>query len=192
VGLAAEERRVDAQPAGVRPLRGPRPLSSPWELDGLLLDVLSDLGARFERVQAGAYVVHVHGTRRPSTLVWLVAGEQDIAVEAFVLHLVDVPDLAPLHRYLLARNLRLRDVHFGIDDVGDVFLTGSLAHPGQVDRVLGEVLQLLEESIEAIVQLAYGDRLRHDPALAAKVLADGAGRRAAGTPERAPRRDVRR
>ena len=154
--------------------------------------MLSDLDARFERIEAGAYVVHVHGTRRPSTLVWLIAGEQAVTVEAFVLHLVGVADPAPLHRYLLARNLRLRDVHFGIDDVGDVFLTGSIGDVEQVDRVLGEVLQLLEESSDAIVQLAYGDRLAHDPALAAKVLADGAGRRPAGTPERAPRRDVRR
>ncbi len=170
-------------------MTGPRTV---WELDGQLLDVLSDVGASFERVEAGAYVVHLHGTRRPSTLVWLVAGEQAVTVEAFVLHLIEVADAAALHRYLLARNLGLRDVHFGIDDVGDVFLTGSIRDPLQVDRVLGEVLQLLEESSAAIVALAYGDRLATDPALAAKVLADGAGRRPAGTPERAPRRDVRR
>ena len=136
--------------------------------------------------------MHLHGSRRPSTLVWLIAGEQAVAVEAFVLHLVDVADPAPLHRYLLARNLRLRDVHFGVDDVGDVFLSGSISDLQHVDRVLGEVLQLLEESSAAIAQLAYGDRLADDPALASKVLADGAGRRPAGTPERAPRRDVRR
>ena len=147
-------------------------------------------------MEAGAYVVQLAGRRRPSTLVWLLAGEQAVAVEAFVLHLVDVADPAPLHRYLLQRNLRLRDVHFGVDDVGDVFLTGSLPHgvvdAPQLDRLLGEVVQLLEDSSAAIVRLAYGDRLAQEPALAAKVLADGAGRRPAGTPERAPRRDVRR
>jgi hypothetical protein len=37
-----------------------------------------------------------------------------------------------------------------------------------------------------------GDRLDRDPALAAKARYDGAGRRPAGTPERAPRRDARR
>ena len=167
-----------------------------WDLDGRLLDVLSDLGARFERVEAGAYVVHLSGRRRPSTLVWLVAGEQAVTVEAFVMHVVDVADPGALHRYLLARNLRLRQVHFGLDDVGDVFLTGSLPHAAVdvvgVDRLLGEVLQLLEESQEALVRAAYGDRLATDPALADKVRADGAGRRPAGTPEHAPRRDVRR
>ena len=167
-----------------------------WELDGALLDVLADLGAPFERVEAGAYVVTLQGSRRPSTRLWLIAGEQAVAVEAFVLHVVPnaVADPLPLHRHLLRRNLQLRDVHYALDDVGDVFLVGSLAEPTPVavDRVLGEVLQLLERDWEALQELAYGDRLDRDRALAEKVRYDGAGRRPSGTPEWAPRRDVRR
>ncbi len=167
-----------------------------WRLDGRLLDALSELGAPFERVQAGAYVVHLAGTNRPSTLVWLVAGEQAVAVEAFVVHVLGSVDPAALHRYLLCRNLRLRQVHFAVDEVGDVFLTGSLPHACVdavgLDRLLGEVLQLLEETQDAVVELLYGDRLATEPALAAKVLADGAGRRPSGTPDWAPRRDLRR
>ena len=167
-----------------------------WELDGRLLDVLHTLEAGFERVEAGAYVVRLPSRHRTGTLVWLIAGEQAVAVEAFVLHVIEVADPGPLHRALLAKNLRLREVHFGLDDVGDVFLTGSLPHAAvdvpTVDRLLGEVLQLLEDSTPALVRAAYGDRLATDRALADKVRADGAGRRPAGTPEHAPRRDVRR
>ncbi len=177
-------------------------MSSPvvWRLDGLLLDALAALGAPFERVEAGAYVVALAGRRRARTWVWLLAGEQAVAVEAFVVHVVEAGLVdggrAALHRHLLARNLRLRGVHFGTDDVGDVFLSGSLplsaVDEGGLDRVLGEVLQLLEDEQDALVARAYGDRLERDPSLAAKVLADGAGRRPAGTPDAAPRRDVRR
>ena len=167
-----------------------------WRLDGRLLDVLTELGVTLERVEAGAYVVTLPGEHGRSTLVWLLAGEQSVAVEAFVLHLIDVRDPAPLHRWLLARNLRLRTVHFALDEVGDVFLTGSLPHAAvdvaEVDRLLGEVAQLVEEGTPVLLRLAYGDRLAADEALAAKVLADGAGRRPAGTPDHAPRRDVRR
>jgi hypothetical protein len=169
-----------------------------WRLDGLLLDALSTLGAPFERVAAGAYAVTLHGRRRASTVVWLIAGEQALAVEAFVMHVIepDAAAVARLHRHLLGRNLRLRGVHFGLDDVGDVFLTGSLPTAGVdevgVDRLLGEVLQLLEDEQDTLIAAAYGDRLQGDPALAAKVLADGAGRRPAGTPDWAPHRDVRR
>ena len=76
-----------------------------WRLDGVLLDLLTSLGAPFERVEAGAYVVSLVGRRRRSTLVWLIAGEQAVAVEAFVLHVIGEP-AGPLHRHLLARNLR--------------------------------------------------------------------------------------
>jgi len=165
-------------------------------LDGRLLDVLTDLGVPLERVDVGAYVVTLPGGAGRSTLVWFIAGEQRVAVEAFVLHLIDVHDPAPLHRWLLARNLRLRAVCFGVDEVGDVFLTGSLPHAAvdvaTVDGVLGEVVQLLEQALPTLLRLAYGDRLAADEALAAKVLADGAGRRPAGTSRSAPRRDVRR
>ena len=170
-----------------------------WRLDGVLLDALAGLGAPFERVRAGAYAVALAGDRRPSTVLWLLAGEQAVAVEAFVLHVVDLPGgpaPARLHRHLLARNLRLRGVHFGLDDVGDVFLTGSLPHAAvdvtTVDRVLGEVVELVAEGLPSLLRLAYGERLAVDEALAAKVLADGAGRRPAGTPGWSPRRDVRR
>ncbi len=169
-----------------------------WQLDGVLLAALSSLGASFERVEAGAYVVTLHGRRRPRTLVWLLAGEQAVAVEAFVVHVIPGAAVAPdrLHRHLLARNLRLRGVHFALDDVGDVFLTGSMplaaVDEDGIDRVLGELLQLVEDEQDALLALAYGDRLADDPGLAAKVLADGAGRRPAGTPEWAPRRDSRR
>ena len=165
-----------------------------WRLDGLLLDVLTELGVTLERVEAGAYVVTLPGDR--PTLLWLVAGEHSVAVEAFVVHLIDVEEPAAVHRWLLARNLRLRAVHFGLDDVGDVFLTGSLPHVAvdvaTVDQVLGEVVALAAEGVPALLRLAYGDRLATDEALAAKVLADGAGRRPAGTPDHLPRRDVRR
>ena len=167
-----------------------------WQLDGRLLDVLHALEVAYERVEAGAYVVRLPSRHRAATLVWLIAGEQAVAVEAFVLHVIDVADPGPLHRALLGRNLRLRAVHFGFDDVGDVFLTGSLPHAAvdvpTVDRLLGEVLALLDSSTPALLRAAYGDRLAADPALAEKVRADGAGRRPAGTAEPSPRRDVRR
>lgn len=130
-------------------------------------------------------------------MVWLIADAHAVTIEAFALHVTaECADPALLHRFLLLRNLRLRHVHFALDEVGDVFLTGSLPHSGidavTLDRVLGEVVSLLEADHDALVRLAYGDAPTTDAALAAKVSTDGAGRRPAGTPEGAPRRDVRR
>jgi hypothetical protein len=167
-----------------------------WELDGRLLELLSDLGVPFERVEAGAYLVELTGQQRRRTLLWLIAGEQAVALEAFVLHLIEVQDRGPLAAHLLRRNLGLRSVHYAVDDVGDLFLVGSLppaaVSEGGLDAVLGEVLSLLEADTPRLLALAYGDRLGRDEALAAKVRADGAGRRPAGTPDWAPHRDLRR
>ena len=167
-----------------------------WELDGRLLTLLTELAVPFERVEAGAYVVELHGSERPRTWLWVVAGEQAVTLEAFVVHLTVQADHAAVHRHLLRRNLGLRTVHYATDDVGDLFLVGSLPHAalseGGLDVVLGEVLSLLETDGPKLQALTYGDRLERDPALRAKVQADGAGRRPAGTPDWAPRRDARR
>lgn len=167
-----------------------------WTADGALLDLLAESGLDFERVEAGAYLITLTGERRRCTLLWLLAGEQAITVEAFVLHVVpDVcSDPSALHRWLLRRNLTLREVHFALDEVGDLFLVGSIPVPdaGALDRLLGEVLALLEDATPTLETLAYGDRLGTDEALAAKARVDGAGRRPAGTPLSSPRRDVRR
>jgi hypothetical protein len=130
--------------------------------------------------------------------VWLLAGLRSVDIEAFVVHVVPdgCPDPAALHRHLLLRNPGLRYVRYGLDEIGDVFLTGSVPvhalDADVLDAVLGEVLSLLERDQEPLLRLAYGDRLAADAALAAKVRADGAGRRPAGTPLHGPWRDVRR
>ena len=169
-----------------------------WELDGELHALLDAAGAEVERVEAGAYVVTLRGGRRPTTRVWLLAGLRSVDIEAFVVHVVPdgCPDPAALHRHLLLRNPGLRWVRYGLDEIGDVFLTGSLPlhalDADSLDAVLGEVLSLLERDHETLLRLAYGDRLAADAALAAKVRADGAGRRPAGTAIQGPWRDVRR
>jgi hypothetical protein len=157
-------------------------------LDGLLLDLLE--GHELERVSAGAYLVTLRGRRRRSSLVWLIAGEQDVTVEVFVMHVLEGADVPAVHRLLLLRNRGLRGIHFSTDDVGDVFLTGSLSladvTPVGMDRLLGEVWQLLEDVQERLLHAAYGAQVPD------KALLDGAGRRPAGTPASAPHRDARR
>jgi hypothetical protein len=157
-------------------------------LDGLLLDVLE--GQELERVSAGAYLVTLRGRRRPTSLVWLIGGEQDVTIEVFVMHVLEGAQVAELQRLLLQRNRSLRGVHFSTDDIGDVFLSGSLSLGDVtvegVDRLLGEVWQLLEDVHERLLATAYPE------GVPSKALLDGAGRRPAGTPRSAPHRDARR
>lgn len=157
-------------------------------LDGRLLDALE--GHELERVCAGAYLVTLRGRHRRTSLVWLIAGEQAVTVEVFVMHVLEGAAAGELHRLLLLRNRWLRGVHFSTDEVGDVFLTGSLSlsdvGTDGVDRLLGEVWQLLEDIFPSLLTAAYPDGPPD------KALLDGAGRRPAGTPASAPHRDARR
>ena len=155
-----------------------------WDLDGRLLDGLVALGVELERVEVGAYLVTLRSRR--VLHVWLLGGEQDVRVEAFVMHVLEGANTQRLHRHLLARNLQLRGVHYALDEVGDVFLVGSLplseVTADGLDRLLGEVLAVPDD----LPAVAYGGQVPD------KALLDGAGRRAAGTPLGEPRRDVRR
>ena len=155
-----------------------------WELDGRLLDALVELGVELERVDVAAYLVTLRSSR--VLHVWLLGGEQDVRVEAFVMHVLEGADTARLHRHLLARNLQLRGVHYALDEVEDVFLCGALPLASVtaegLDRLLGELLAVPDD----LPAVAYGD------AVPDKALLDGAGRRAAGTPLGEPRRDLRR
>lgn len=157
-----------------------------WDLDGRLLDALVELGVELERVEVGAYLVTLRSAR--VTHLWLLGGEQDVRVEAFVMHVLEGADVARLHRHVLTRNRVLRGVHYALDDVGDVFLCGSLSLADVtaegIDRLLGEVVAVRDA--DDLLAVAYGTDVP------AKSLLDGAGRRAAGTPDWAPRRDTRR
>lgn len=135
------------------------------------------LGLEVERVAED-----VHLVRFRDRWVYLVEGEHDVRLEVFVLHVLDGADAARLHAQLLFRNRELRHVHYCVDEVGDVFVVGSL-QADELDAVLGELWHLLGEDL---ARIAYG------AAVPDKALLDGAGRRMAGTPVGAPRRDVRR
>lgn len=157
--------------------------------DQRLLDVLADLETEFERVEAGAYLVTLRLPAR-ALHVWLIAGEQDVAVEAFVVHVLAGADAVPAHAHLLAANRLLRGVHYCLDEVGDVFLVGSLSLADLtvegVDRLLGEVAATFARDLPRLLRTLYGSEVPD------KALLDGAGRRAAGVPDHAPRRDARR
>ena len=94
--------------------------------------------------------MHAAGRAPPGTLVWLVAGEQAVVGRGVRAARHRRRDPARLHRHLLARNLRLRAVHFGARRRRRRLphrLAAARARSTStgVDRLLGEVLQLLED-----------------------------------------------
>ena len=97
--------------------------------------------------------------------VKVVAGEHSLGVEAFFCRQPD-ENHAAFYRFLLERNGRMYGVHFSLDPVGDVYLTGKLplSSVGEedIDRLLGCVLSYSDENFDAALELGFGSAIRRE------------------------------
>ena len=101
---------------------------------------LRSLELGFEQPRPGAFLVKLEGQHKLATMTWLVAGEHSLGIEAFFCRQPDENHEA-FYRFLLERNGRMYGVHFTLDPVGDVYLTGRLPLSAvtaeDIDRLLG-------------------------------------------------------
>jgi hypothetical protein len=127
--------------------------------------VLDALGADYENPEPGAYLVRLAGTHKLVTPTWLIAGEHSLHVEAFFCRQPD-ENHAVLYRFLLERNGRMFGVHFALDRVGDVYLTGRLPTSAvsepEIDRLLGCVLTYADEAFDQALRLGFGSAIKRE------------------------------
>ncbi|WP_052664490.1 YbjN domain-containing protein [Nitriliruptor alkaliphilus] len=89
--------------------------------------------------------------------------------------LAGVPDdgHVEVYRILLSRNQRPTPVHFGLDDEGDLILTGAVplevVDADRLDELLGLVLSLSDETFNAVLRAGFGDYIASEQAWRAKV-----------------------
>src|SRR6478609_138568 len=130
-----------------------------------LAAVLTELGAPVSREGADAFLVTLAGERRHRTLVWLVLGAHHVLVESFVCRAPD-ENHEQVYRYLLQRNARLRSVAYALDQVGDIHLVGRLdaesLSVGELDTVLGVVLETSDADFNAILERGFAAAIRRE------------------------------
>ncbi|MET2714960.1 MULTISPECIES: type III secretion system chaperone family protein [Streptomyces] len=130
-------------------------------------DTLNDLGVRWERPDPGHYVVTLPGTRKLSTTCSLRLGRHALSVNAFVIRRPD-ENHAAVHRWLLERNARLYGVAYALDTHGDIYLAGRLplsaATPGELDRLLGVVLETADGAFNTLLELGFATAIRKEHA----------------------------
>ena len=126
---------------------------------------LDSLGLGFEQPRPGAFLVKLEGQHKLATMTWLVVGEHSLGVEAFFCRQPDENHEA-FYRFLLERNGRMYGVHFTLDPVGDVYLTGKLplSSVGEedIDRLLGCVLSYSDENFDTALELGFGSAIRRE------------------------------
>jgi hypothetical protein len=126
---------------------------------------LASLGLDYENPRPGAFLVKLAGQHKLATMTWLVAGEHSLHVEAFFCRQPDENHEA-FYRFLLERNGRMYGVHFSLDPVGDVYLTGHLPLSAlsaeDIDRLLGCVLTYSDENFDTALELGFGSAIRRE------------------------------
>ncbi|GAA2263166.1 YbjN domain-containing protein [Streptomyces amakusaensis] len=126
---------------------------------------LADADLGWESPEPGTFVVTLPGTRKLATTCSLRVGKHSLSVNAFVIRHPDENDPA-VHRWLLERNLRLYGVSYGIDHLGDIYLTGrlplSVITPDEVDRLLGSVLEASDGAFNTLLELGFAGAIRRE------------------------------
>jgi len=94
---------------------------------------------------------------RDATTVWFDVGERSLTFEAY---LMPAPvDPAEVHRQALFRNNSTWRVFFAVDREGAVVLRGRLAEAQvtleELDRVLGEIFEMVEVSFRAMIRAGF-------------------------------------
>jgi Putative bacterial sensory transduction regulator len=126
---------------------------------------LDELGLPYEQPEPGAYLVKLQGTHKLAIMTWLIAGQHSLQVESFFCRQPD-ENHAEFYRFLLTRNARMYGVHFALDRLGDVYLTGRLplsaATEAELDRLLGCVLAYGDEAFDEALKIGFGTAIRRE------------------------------
>ena len=133
----------------------------------VVLDVLADAGLDVADVGDGKLMTQLAGEWKRTIPLLLHVDERSLKVTSL---LAGVPyeGHVDVYRILLSRNQRPLPVHFGVDDEGDLILTGAVplevVDADRVDELLGLVLSLSDETFNAVLRAGFGDYIATEQA----------------------------
>ena len=131
----------------------------------ILRDYLVANELEFEEPGEGVFSFALPGEKKLQTAVRLDVGPHALSVHAFVCRAPD-ENHEQVYRWLLQRNLRLYAVAFAIDRLGDIYLDSRLPlgsiSDDELDRLLGSVLSVADESFNTILELGFASSIRKE------------------------------
>nr|MDT0664047.1 YbjN domain-containing protein [Micromonospora sp. DSM 115978] len=153
-------------------------------LDSVIHKALDDLGLKYEHTGVGSFLVTLEGDHKLRTMTWLVVQDHSLLVEAFFMR-KPTENVAGTYAFLLGRNARTYGVHFSVDRIGDVFLTGQVplaaVDADEIDRLLGCTRTYADENFDPAIALGFASAIEREKAWRAKLAADaGSGSRVEG------------
>ena len=119
----------------------------------------------FDEATEGVFSFALPGEKKLQTAVRLDVGSHALSVHAFVCRSPD-ENHEEVYRWLLQRNLKLYAVAFALDRLGDIYLDARLPlssiNDEELDRVLGSVLSVADESFNTILELGFASSIRKE------------------------------
>ncbi|CAN5405717.1 YbjN domain-containing protein [soil metagenome] len=135
------------------------------EASAVLRDYLVANDIEFDEAGTGVFSFALPGEKKLQTAVRLDIGPHALSVHAFVCRSPD-ENHEQVYRWLLQRNLRLYAVAFAVDRLGDIYLDARLPLSSitddELDRILGSVLSVADESFNAILELGFATSIRKE------------------------------
>jgi hypothetical protein len=126
---------------------------------------LDDNEVEYDEQEAGLFSFSLPGERKLQTPVRVDVGPHALGVHAFVCRNPDENHEA-VYRWLLEKNLKLYAVAFAVDHHGDIYLDARLplstATADDLDRVLGTVLSVADNSFNTILELGFATSIRKE------------------------------
>ncbi|WP_232303853.1 YbjN domain-containing protein [Pseudofrankia sp. DC12] len=150
-------------------------------LDGIIQRALDELELAYEHPALGTFLVTLEGEHKLRTMTWLVVQDHTLLVEAFFMR-KPAENAAGTYAFLLSRNAKTYGVHFSIDRIGDIFLTGQVpltaVNADEIDRLLGCARTYADENFDPAIALGFAQAVAREKAWRAKVAAEARAARA--------------
>lgn len=115
-------------------------------------------------VSNGVAVVVLPGERRLKTNTLFIPQDGMFRVEAFVCRAVEEAH-AEVYRLLLQHNRKAYGVHYTLDNNNDIYLAGQFPDTTtaeDVQRILGQVLELADGDFNHILELGFETSIRRE------------------------------
>jgi hypothetical protein len=135
------------------------------DLNQVIESTLAERELKYTSPAPGRYFVTLPGTKKLQTNVWLRVNPHALVIEAFVCRR---PDEAheDVYRFMLRRNAKLYGVAYTIDQLGDIYLVGRVAHesvtPDELDRLLGQVLEAADGDFNTLLEIGFASSIQRE------------------------------
>lgn len=128
-------------------------------------DFLTTQDLQFELAGEKTVVVSLPGINKQFVNVAMTLGETIFKIESFVARNPDENHEA-VYRWILEQNRKLLVINYCVDHLGDIYLSGTLpittVDLGQIDQLLGVMLQTSDNSFNVLLELGFKSAIERE------------------------------